>query len=304
MFRIQKLAVTFSLFVLCPLGLWAEGFGEKFQWERVEEIYPGIKIAEQALETPRKVVMYCAQIDLENPRIRFKTTGRCENWVQNKTETLRKSTRKFLEKCRAEKMDMVLAINADAFSPWPAPWDKEDETNLIGLAVADGVMVSPASKNPSFVKYTNGEYGILYMADESLDGVELAVSGFSFVLEKGEVTADGEDLHPRTGLGLSEDKNWLYLLVVDGRRHASQGANVREVGEYLAHFGAYDGLNMDGGGSSTMARWDSEQGVVLINRPVGSGVNWLELPKVIEDTTFGPTERNNGNNLGVWLSPE
>lgn len=304
MFRIQKIAITFPLFVLCSISLWADGFCGKFQWDRVEEIYPGVKIAEQALETPRKVDAYCAQIDLENPRIHLKTTGRCENWVQNKTETLRKSTRKFMEQCRAEKLEMVLAVNADAFSPWPAPWDEEDETNLIGLAVAEGVLVSPASKNPSFLKYKNGKYDIRYMADENLDGVELAVSGFSFVLEQGEVTAEGEELHPRTGLGLSEDKNRLYLLVVDGRRHASQGASTREVGQWLLYFGAHNGLNMDGGGSSTMARWDKDKGPVLVNHPVGSGVNWLELPKLVEDATYGSTERNNGNNLGVWLSPE
>jgi hypothetical protein len=99
----------------------------------------------------------------------------------------------------------------------------------------------------------------------------------------------------------------VYWLVIDGRRHASVGATGQEVGEWLLHFGAYNGLNMDGGGSSTMVLWDEKakkDKAILVNNPVGSGVDWLELPGLVEKLTYGPTERKVGNNLGVVLLPE
>ena len=57
-----------------------------------------------------------------------------------------------------------------------------------------------------------------------LTGVAVAVSGFGFVLDDGIVLPGGADRHPRTGIGLSADARHAYLLVIDGRRHASQGA--------------------------------------------------------------------------------
>ena len=40
------------------------------------------------------------------------------------------------------------------------------------------------------------------------------------------------------------------MLVVDGRSNISAGCNTRVVGEMLKHYGAYNAVNWDGGGSS------------------------------------------------------
>ncbi len=65
---------------------------------------------------------------------------------------------------------------------------------------------------------------------------------------------------PRTGVGLSADKRTLYLAVVDGRQAGSVGMGCAELGRLLKDVGANDGLNLDGGGSTTM--WLRGQGVV------------------------------------------
>ena len=81
----------------------------------------------------------------------------------------------------------------------------------------------------------------------------------------------------------------------------SLGATTQELGQWLRHFGAYRGINMDGGGSTTLAWWDpsSEDAdkCKLLNRPVGNGVKAEQLPAEL----FAPTERANGNNLGVAI---
>ena len=56
-----------------------------------------------------------------------------------------------------------------------------------------------------------------------------------------------------SGFGMSADKKTLYILVADGRQpNYSLGISTREVAEFLKYLGASDGLNMDGGGSTTL----------------------------------------------------
>jgi uncharacterized protein (TIGR03382 family) len=69
--------------------------------------------------------------------------------------------------------------------------------------------------------------------------------------------------HPRTVLGLSANKQKLFLAVVDGRATNRIGMTCDELGALLKGLGATDAVNLDGGGSSTM--WVAGTGVV--NRP-------------------------------------
>ena len=92
-----------------------------------------------------------------------------------------------------------------------------------------------------------------------MTNIQTAVSGFGIVMTNGIILAknDPASLAPRTGFGLSRDRRYLYLFVVDGRQpDYSMGANTYEVAEWLRHFGADDGMNMDGGGSTTLFCWD------------------------------------------------
>lgn len=57
--------------------------------------------------------------------------------------------------------------------------------------------------------------------------------------------------HPRTAAGWTKDGR-LLLLVVDGRSKASRGATLEETARWLVEHGAEEGLNLDGGGSSTL----------------------------------------------------
>jgi hypothetical protein len=67
--------------------------------------------------------------------------------------------------------------------------------------------------------------------------------------------------HPRTAAGYTKDGR-LLLLVVDGRSAESRGATLEETAQLLVEFGAHEGLNFDGGGSTTL--W---VGGSVINRP-------------------------------------
>lgn len=68
------------------------------------------------------------------------------------------------------------------------------------------------------------------------------------------------ELHPRSAIGLSQDRRTLILLAVDGRSTASIGVTTLKVGQILLSLGAWDGLNFDGGGSTAL--WLAAEGVV------------------------------------------
>lgn len=78
------------------------------------------------------------------------------------------------------------------------------------------------------------------------------LGGDRIILKGGEVTNnDWAELHPRTGLGYTTDKQKIFFCVVDGRR-ASDGVTTRNLGRLMKFFGAEEAFNMDGGGSSCM----------------------------------------------------
>jgi len=61
------------------------------------------------------------------------------------------------------------------------------------------------------------------------------------------------DRHPRTAVGFNQDSTKLYFFAVDGRQPGfSVGMSLFELADYMLEWGIYQGINLDGGGSTTM----------------------------------------------------
>ncbi|HYD53714.1 MAG TPA: phosphodiester glycosidase family protein [Gemmatimonadaceae bacterium] len=71
-----------------------------------------------------------------------------------------------------------------------------------------------------------------------------------------------EARHPRTAIGVSRDSTTLYLVVVDGRQPRSAGMTIAEIATTMRALGAWDAINLDGGGSTTLVLRDS-----VVNSP-------------------------------------
>lgn len=87
-----------------------------------------------------------------------------------------------------------------------------------------------------------------------------AQGGNHFTLKNRKVSApsrakypSGRQRHPRTGLGVTADGRVL-MVTVDGRRWASRGVTLPEMGQLMKSLGAVHAFNLDGGGSTVMAR--------------------------------------------------
>jgi exopolysaccharide biosynthesis protein len=70
--------------------------------------------------------------------------------------------------------------------------------------------------------------------------------------EEGTLSRNAEARHPRTAIGFSRDSSTLFLLTVDGRSENSGGMTLVELAGLMRELGAWDALNFDGGGSTTM----------------------------------------------------
>jgi len=53
-------------------------------------------------------------------------------------------------------------------------------------------------------------------------------------------------------VGFSADSSKLFLVTVDGRRESDSGMSLAELARLMLDLGVYEGMNLDGGGSTTM----------------------------------------------------
>ncbi|MFL5544799.1 MAG: phosphodiester glycosidase family protein [Gemmatimonadaceae bacterium] len=77
------------------------------------------------------------------------------------------------------------------------------------------------------------------------------VAGESATIE-GTLSRNAEARHPRTAVGFSRDSSTLLLLTVDGRSENSGGMTLVELANVMRELGAWQAMNFDGGGSTTM----------------------------------------------------
>ena len=116
------------------------------------------------------------------------------------------------------------------------------------------------------------------------------------ILRDGELLNIGNpDLHPRTFMGTSKDRKTIYSVIVDGRYGGSAGIDLDDEGRVLQWLGAWEGINLDGGGSScivvngTIRNHNSDGS----ERAVGNGVIYYSTAPVddnICNIAFEPRE--------------
>jgi hypothetical protein len=107
-----------------------------------------------------------------------------------------------------------------------------------------------------------------------------------------DLPTTSDTIHPaRTLVGLGDrdvpgDNALLYLITIDdGLPGVSDGATRAESAKWLFRLGAHTGVNLDGGGSTTMV-WRTPTGSIERLNMIGGG-----------------TQRSNANNLGIYGAP-
>lgn len=262
--------------VVCLSGvLWALGLaGPRASGQEIAAVTPswqprfqGVAVAELKASEPRGLRAVALRIDLRAKGLSFLATP--DNG-ERPGETDAQLTSHFLE-----AHGLQAAINA-------APFDKVHSVpgqpqDVLGLLVSQGKKVSAAGKRPALV-IDKENCAWIAQPGGNLKGAWNAVGGFAVILRAGELTRVGDQkLHPRTAAGVSRDGRWLYWLVVDGRQFGwSGGVTTDELGVWLKHLGAWDAINLDGGGTSTLVLSNADGKAEILNRPVHNGLPGLE----------------------------
>jgi len=243
-------------------------------------------------------VAYFIRVDLRDPDVRLFSSPRLRNYIPNAAETPGYTVSDFLRTNRLQ-----VAINANYFDPQEYYLRAGTPMDISGLSICEGTTVSAQenSANAAALLVTQDNQARIVHDNwppASTTGVYTAVSGMYPILVNGVNTGyqylnDSDFVHhvnPRTAIGLSEDRRHLFLLAIDGRQAGySVGAYDWETAGWLLLAGAYDGINMDGGGSTTLVMQDST------GRPLR-----LNKPSAVADSG---RERTVGSHFGIFARP-
>jgi hypothetical protein len=231
---------TLAVFASSPRTVAAE--------DRWTTPHPGVQYLDRSTDTPWEI--RAVVVDLCAPGVRLRAT---------RSDERRRTPSTF-----GQEVDAEVVVNADFFS--------FETYGTSGLAVGAGE-VWPGSRDTGGSGYLAfGNDRAEFSAPAEVRGPESwmneVVSGNRHIVNDGVALASDDGSfcttrHPRTAAGFSRDGRQLILAVVDGRQNASVGMRCSELGALMRGLGAWDAVNLDGGGSSAM--WIS--GVGTVNRP-------------------------------------
>jgi exopolysaccharide biosynthesis protein len=165
----------------------------------------------------------------------------------------------------AKKMNAQIAINGGFFS----------RGRSSGLVVYEGNKwpVDGRGNQTGFFAVTkNGKPWISDKNDLdsfSSDEVFMAIASRPMLVKDGKIVISEDFFHgimrgPRTAVGIDQTGRKLLLFVCDGRHKESIGLKMQALADIMIKFGVWNGINLDGGGSSTLYI-ENKAGVV--NKP-------------------------------------
>lgn len=258
--------------------------------EHTSRPFVGVTLVERSEAVPRPVRMHIAQVDLRAPGVRVRVTP-----PSGSREVVRQTTLEALTRAKAQ-----LAVNGHFFLPFPSDdadawviglaasdghvysaFERAEQSFAI---VADAPALNfDRRQRARIVHRQPGGDG---RAVRERVRVWNAVAGSSQIVTEGRVTIPDyrDDAHPRgaltpgpdgryatgrswydvatarTVVGLSRNRRVLTLFTVDARG-GSEGMPLGEIAELLIReYGVWDALNLDGGGSTSLAWQDPATG--------------------------------------------
>ncbi len=180
----------------------------------------------------------------------------------------------------------TVAINVAFFYPireyphWSSYPAVGDEITAIGHVVSEGKLLGRPSDWGQYLMIdpVAGQAAIGPLPDTPPSNM-WAVPGRERIVADGlVVAAGGGDRYPRTVVGVDHDAGLAHLTVVDGKQWGySMGLTLLDVASLMVERGVDDALELDGGGSSTMAGTvDGEP--ALLNRPSHTRIPGRQRP--------------------------
>ena len=258
---------------------------------------------------PRLQVVHCVRVDLTDPDVQLFTTPRASSYVAESRETLTLSVPDFLKQNKLQVAADANFYNVSGYGADPPSEGLASE--VYGLQISSGVVISAETsadysgdpRAASLLFSTNKQPMFVFKnlpPGTNTAGIYTAITGFYPIASNGvnigaaaSTSYPDPAIHqvqPRTAFGVSQDNHYLYLLTIDGRQSGySDGALDTETGYWILQCGAWNAINMDGGGSTALYMSDSIGNPVALNHS-------SYLPAYVR-------ERYIGSHLGVYAKP-
>lgn len=140
----------------------------------------------------------------------------------------------------------------------------------------DGYVLAVRSNTQGVQTFKVGDPVDLHVSTTpDINSIKFAIGGGSIVLRDGELALTNINVkgaHPRSGLGVSKDSKEIILVTIDGRDSTFKGVSQEMFGYILRELGAHNALNLDGGGSTTMAiKTIDQKTAAVVNKPSDGG---------------------------------
>lgn len=225
-----------------------------------EELMPGVQHLHRTTTSPTWDI-HVVIIDLTNPCIDLRVGIKNDHSKPDAGETVRSLCQRY---------NAVVGINCDYFATQVEPWFDHRHIPQ-GYCVTDGLTMLPYGESSPIVPTrtaiqipVDNTFVVINPVSSPLSWWWNVAAGGPKILRNGKVWGDpayswdteglsGLDTrNPRTGAAISQDYHTLILATVDGRLPCSVGMTCAELGTLLKEFGGYNGMNFDGGGSTTM----------------------------------------------------
>ncbi len=267
--RLRNWIVSLIVFSFCALPV--QGKITIGAWE---PLFKGIEHAQGSADEAevRLQKVNALRVDLTDPDISFIATGSNGDLSG---ETTRQTGSQFVT-----SYGVQAAVNAHFYSSAGS-----GQADLLGLCVSEGQVVSSPNGNMALlITQQNSVRFETAAAGMNLTGVWTAIETWPYILGNGVSYGSDDDVHPRSAVGISQNNRYLILITIDGRQTGySAGATLNETAQWLMRFGAYNGLNLDGGGSTHMWVSDGAGGAAVLNSP--------------------SENRSVGSHLGIYAAP-
>lgn len=126
--------------------------------------------------------------------------------------------------------------------------------------------------------------------------LEMMIGGHTILVNGGKAATFSRDIassgiggiRARTAVGYSQDGRYVYIIAAEKNSNSS-GMSLTELQSFMTSIGVWKGMNLDGGGSTTM-----------VTRPLGE-----ENASLTFNTEYGTEQRQVVNTLGVFsTAPE
>jgi hypothetical protein len=282
--RGQKLLIEVLIVIsLCTGVYFLYGQGRPAPVPLKRKIFEGVTYHREVRYYPHPRVAHVLVINTKTRGIQFLVTPPVEDWREVEYPLTARTTSQFLLHYKVQ-----IAINGDGFYPW---WSNSlldyyphdgDPVNTNGRTASGGKVYSSGSERKE------GKVPTLYISRRNSLSFNIepskifsAISGDRMLLLQGTPIEglDDSELDPRTAIGLNRNGRWLILVVVDGRQpFYSAGATFSELADILLGYGAFVGMVLDGGGSSTMVVEGQDGNPVVLNSSIDQYVPGRERP--------------------------